>query len=131
MELNYKNVIQELLEKLPEFHDSEEFKYFEDEANLPTIIFGAFRQFYIKTYQEGDKELIKRMSNFLEKIAKIETKEMKELICFGFLENISPKANYYDGLVGTFGEVTLKRLQETNEYWKKLQEIHEKSRNNK
>lgn len=82
--MDYNDPVKKLLEKFPEFRNSEEFKYFEDEINLPTIIFGAFRQFYIKVYQKKDMKLVNKMSNFLEEVAKVETKEMEELICFGF-----------------------------------------------
>lgn len=46
---------------------------------------------------------------------------------FWFLENIDSKEGYYEGLISTFGKNTLKRLEETNEHWRKLEEIHQKN----
>ncbi len=115
----YENIISELLESIPELTEFEYFKLDKSNQDNQYIVFGIFRNFYLESLQQGKNELIKRMSDFLEEMAKkTESIFIQELLASGFLENFDGQADYYNGLVKTFGENTRKLLKEIAEYWK-------------
>ncbi|MSU74890.1 MAG: hypothetical protein EXS55_00010 [Candidatus Magasanikbacteria bacterium] len=114
--LTFQNSIGELLRLIPEIRDFKDFQAIASHGNADNqyVVFGVFENFYIESFQQNKKDLIKRMSKFLEEAAKSKDIKLQELAAYGFLENLSVKADYYGGIVKTFGEYTKKQLSELN-----------------
>lgn len=119
----FENIVHELLKCIPELAQSEDFKRDKGNQDNQYVVFGIFRNFYLESFQQGKKELVKRMSDFLEKMAK-KTKSIfiQELLANGFLENLDKKADYYEGTVKTFGEHTRKQLRDVDKFWSNYEE---------
>lgn len=113
-DLSYNNVVQSLEKRIPEFTQSEEYKDLEkmESLSLPYIVFGALRRFYDEQYLKNKRELIKKLSQFLEEMANSKETDLVNLLAVGFLENISPFKSSYKLVRETFGPKTKKLLDD-------------------
>lgn len=109
--MKLENVVNILLDKVPEFANSTEFSECRDDQELPYLIFGRFGDFVIRIFEE--QRDMKNIISLLEEIANEEDSKVAELLMFGFLENLNPKKSYYNNLTSLFGVKTKQRLQET------------------
>ena len=110
MNLNYNTVIQYLFDNMPEFRESDDLKSISDSLDLPTVVFGVLSNFYEKNYAQDQKEIIEKISKFLESISLQNDPGLRELLLTGFLENLnSTKTNYFS-LRETFVPETKKLL---------------------
>lgn len=124
--MKYNTIVQELLKYFPEFKESPDFKPISNQQDLPYIVFGAFQYFYENIFKKNDKNLLKRMSTFLEEMALSELK-VQELLAYGFLENFDKSTDYYEEMINTFGPHTKKQLEDVDEFWKRYEESQKKS----
>lgn len=109
--MKLENIVNILLNKIPEFVSSPEFFECKDDQEFPYVIFGRFVDFVIRTFEEHGE--MKNIVSLLEEMANEKDSKVIELLMFGFLENLNPKKSYYNNLTSLFGVKTKQRLQET------------------
>lgn len=114
MKINYENSIEKLLETAPEFVEYPNYKSILEEgsANLPYIVFGILRNYYINEFLKKNLKVIEKIAIFLESLAMSDDKKIVNLLAVGFLENLNPEKEYYPALRDTFGHATKRLLDE-------------------
>lgn len=124
--LDLENVSKYLINKISEFQDYEYYLDLnEEERNeLPYVLFGIFHDFYVDNF--GDKILRKKINNFLEELSSSDSKDIQELVSFGFLENIKKKSNIFEDMVNGFGQNTRRLLKETVTHHENLGQFQNK-----
>jgi hypothetical protein len=102
--INEKTFLQELLQTIPEFREIHENAKYHDIGIH--IIFGDFRRFTENTIEQDNKELFKRIKDFIIR-CHIESKdEINNAVFVSFFENMDEKPLEYflDSLPSDFTE---------------------------
>ncbi len=116
--INYQNISEYLLEKIPEFR-SDFNEYFKNQhgENLQHVLFGDFTRFFVRKYYEsqqdiGAKEVVLRCAELIEEMLEQQNLDLKGLVLVSFLENLyDPKEAYYQGIKSYLKPKTLELLK--------------------
>lgn len=113
MTITYNNSIEKLLQAIPEFKKSYDFKVLKSSQDLPDIVYGSLSVFFERLYKEKPESLlIFKVAIFLEEMASSPDREAVNLLAVSFLENFSPFKPYFSEIKKAFGEKTQKLLDE-------------------
>ncbi|HBH46058.1 MAG: hypothetical protein A2445_03535 [Candidatus Jacksonbacteria bacterium RIFOXYC2_FULL_44_29] len=134
--INYQNVIAQLLKTLPEF--SRTYKKlltdFDDDVGQH-IIFGELTRFTIRKYkiaaqmQKKDKvryaaalDVVKKIIKFIEVCLMARDPKVRELAAFSFLENLWQAGKYYNAMKGMLSKGAKTELERIDVWWEHLGE---------
>lgn len=85
----------DLLEKIPEFKNSEFFGQTDDQ--IPYLVFGDFSNYIKSLAKKGKIEisdpLISRIANFIIDLYKSSSKDLKDLVLAGIFEDLASEPN--------------------------------------
>lgn len=88
--ITQKNVIEELLKRIPEIKKSTDWKYVENEQELPTIIFDHFGTFLLDIITESNDplndDIIKRSFDLINEMQLSDDPEVQNLSQVGVFE---------------------------------------------
>jgi len=115
-----KNVSRYVLDRIPELGSYHNYLSLDSDEkfDLPYVLFGVLYKFYVDNF--SNHEIRKKVDQLIENISSSSGKELEELICFGFLENINMRSNIFDDMINGFGKNTRRLLKETIEHNEKL-----------
>jgi len=115
-----KNVSRYVLDRVPGLGAYSNYMSLDDEEKfeLPYVLFGVLYNFYVDNF--SDKTIRKKIEALLEDISSSKSKDLEELVCFGFLENINLRSNIFKDMIDGFGKDTRRLLKETIEHNHKL-----------
>jgi len=124
-DINYSNVIEKLLEALPEFRPIHDWMLEYDGEIIPYILIGSgLVKFMLKNYElyiksgEQDvqsKDILTRLTDFLESAALSQDEDVVELIRIGFMEHLDVNWSGFSGFAALLKPASKQLLIEAKE----------------
>jgi hypothetical protein len=88
--ISYDDVIDNLLERLPEFRtEVEEHVQFND-GLLPHVLFGDLTRFVFRAREQGRDDVVQRALAFLDEALRHGDEQVDNLVSVSFVENVGP-----------------------------------------
>ena len=123
MKITYDNVLEKLVEVVPELIEYENYVSVKEEgsADLPYVVFGVFENFFKKSFKEHKDVILNKISEFLEYSSSSDDDKVKELVMFGFMETLYGNYEDFDkDMLDYFGEKTKQVLIDAVEHNTKI-----------
>ena len=112
MELTYENSIKRLLEAVPEFYYSKDYKSLKSSQDLSYIVYGVLGNYIKDLYAKNiNSPILARLADFLELLAASDDGALKDLFLAGFIENIA-----YESCVEKLGPKAQQAAKELREF---------------
>jgi hypothetical protein len=86
--MQYEMITNELVSEVPEFEPSVREHVQTHDDLLPHVLFGDFTRFVIEAWRNGDRALLRRCLDFLERALVEGDERVKNLIIASFIENV-------------------------------------------
>ena len=89
-QISYDDVIEHLLEQLPEFRAEVEDHIQFNEGLLPHVLFGDLTRFVLRAREQGRDDVVRRALEFLDEALRHGDEQVDNLVSVSFVENVGP-----------------------------------------
>lgn len=113
--MRYDNCVSELIRKIPEYPQAE----YEDDIELPYIVFGGFARFLQKLMDSKQihKNVLERAFEFLNEMADSTDPTMENLLGVGVLEILRDNPGHIEIVMSYLNHKGRKCFQEMIDFW--------------
>lgn len=89
-EIAYEDVVDRLVERVPEFGDAVEEHLRDNESLLEHVLFGDLTRFVLRAREDGDEAVVRRALEFLDEALRHGDGRTENLLAVSFVENVGP-----------------------------------------